>query len=277
MLEMGEVAKNRNIEDHLKDGYRIELLNVTYNPSASSDKKVLDNIEINIKPNQFVAIIGRNAAGKTSILKAISGELPFKHLTGKVKIQGQIIDQPVNRIIDGVGIVHQSEEVDLIKHLSVAQNIAIRQIFGRGHPEKFFSTSQKWARETRELLGSIIKFETPKLEDIVKNLSGGQKQMLSVAIAIHFEHKKNPCRLLLLDEHTSKLDSQNARKIMELTISEIKKHNITAVMITHRHQDALEYANRIIIVRGREKINDIQNTKDISLEQLTLLAEGDNH
>lgn len=258
-----------------RNGYEVSLHDVSYKYSELSDEKILDGISIKIKSGQFVGVIGSNAAGKSSFLKAIAGEL--KNIKGEVEIGGRIIDRPVNQLIDGVGIVHQFEACDLIENLSVAQNVAIRQILGGGHRSKVFSTNPEWTRKVSARLGRLGGFgiKPPDIEKIVKNLSGGQKQILNVIIAIHFEHEVNPCGLLLLDEHTSRLDHKNAERVMSFTAKEVQKYKITTIMVTHKYIDALNYADRILAIRDGKILRDIKEVKRLSLEDITTIVEGE--
>lgn len=246
-------------------GYQIDMKNVCYT-SRTHSHKVLNNISLTITQGSFVAVVGSNAAGKSSLLKAIAGELTLN--SGEVKIGGRVIDKPVNRKIDGVGIVHQDESTDLIEHVSVAQNIAIRQICCKGHPCKIWSNSEKWKRDISSKLASIKGFSPPDLDQKVKYLSGGVKQQLNVAIAIHLEHNNTPSRLLLLDEHTSKLDTTNASTIMDFTAYEIKSNGITALMVTHRLSDAIKYTDRILIMLNGTLAEDINNDGSITVQDL---------
>ncbi|MAT59741.1 MAG: hypothetical protein CMF23_17345 [Ignavibacteriae bacterium] len=253
-------------------GYRVELINVYYKATKFAKDYILKDISLDIEPGEFVSIIGSNAAGKSSILKAISGEINTS--SGSVKIGGRIITEPVNRLLDGVGIVHQYENVDLIDHLSIAQNIAIRQLLGGGHKEKVLSLSKKYMRELSSEIGRMDVLKPPDIENDVKILSGGRKQMLNVAIAIHFEHKKSPCGLLLLDEHTSRLDPQNAESVMNFTVSEVKKNNITTVMVTHRYTDAVNHSDRIIIIKDGIIARILKaGDSDFNVEKITEIIE----
>lgn len=251
-------------------GYRVELRNVTFAPDRHDGKPVLDNLSLNISPGEFVAIVGENGAGKSSLLAAIAGEL--SGIEGHVSIASQTIDKPVNQVVDGVGIVHQFDEYDLIPHLSVAENIAIRQLLGGGHPNRILAANSEWRRKTAAVLGSMADLGSENLDVLIRNLAGGKKQMLSVAIAMHLEHQQNPCRLILLDEHTSRLDHRNAKNVMRFTAEAIKDSSCTAVMVTHRYADAISYAHRIVVVKDG-KILEYSNGKNISVEKLAAFIE----
>lgn len=253
-------------------GFSVVIRDLSYYPSVLSRKPVLDGVNLHINGGEFVAIVGLNGAGKSSLLRAISGEIaPTK---GEVTVGGQRVSQPINRIIDRVGVVHQFDSPDLIDHLTVGQNIAIRQLLGGGHPNYVFATGGRWSREIATRLASEAKLQDYDLNELVLNLNGGRRQVLSVAIAIHFEHCENPCQLLLLDEHTSRLDHQNATSVMQYTADQAKAANATVVMVTHRYSDAMRFATRLLIMRDGRICVDMQSKDVDSVEDLVTKIEG---
>src|ERR1039458_9570824 len=260
-------------------GYAVELKDVSFQPSRFRVRRVLENISLSITPGEFVAIVGSNGAGKSTLLHGIAGELSLieggARIDGEVHIGQALINKPVNRIIDGVGIVHQFDDLDLILHLTVAQNIAIRQWLGsKSRPEV---GSDRWRCDMNAKLAAYAPNLGAGLDDIVGNLAGGVKQMLSVLIAAHLEHQKNPCRLLLLDEHTSRLDHKNAQIVMTYTENVIKECRLTAIMVTHRYPDALKYASRILVMRAGEIFKDIGKNElsSLSVEGLMQYVDGE--
>jgi len=253
-------------------GFAVSISDLSYYPSVLSSTPVLDGVTLEIGRGEFVAIIGLNGAGKSSLLRAISGEI--QGTKGEVRVGGQVVTQPINRVIDRVGVVHQFDSPDLIDHLTVAQNIAIRQMLGGGHPNRVFATSGKWSRAVATRLAAEAKLEDFDLNEVILNLNGGRRQILSVAIAVHFEHQKNPCQLLLLDEHTSRLDHQNAVKVMEYTAEQARGAEATVVMVTHRYSDALQYASRVLVMRAGQVAADLARAEIGSLDQLVALVEN---
>lgn len=250
-------------------GYAVTLSKVRYTPSPLSAQPVLNDVTIEIGAGEFVAVVGLNGAGKSSLLRAIVGEIQISE--GEVRVGGQRVSKPINRVIDGVGVVHQFDSPDLIEHLTVAQNISIRQLLGGGHPNRVLAGGNRWRRHVASRLADEAKLEDYDLDEIVLNLNGGRRQVLSVAIAVHFEHEENPCRLLLLDEHTSRLDHRNSVKVMDYTGEQALQAGATVLMITHRYADALRFSDRILVMeRGRVKrdllrkdIGDVPELKEV--------------
>lgn len=271
-MTWNEVDRSFGAETTSKNGYKVVLEDVCFRPSRDPNRYVLKHVTLALDPGEFVAIVGSNGAGKSTILKAITGEL--KITSGRVTVGGQRVTEPINRIIDGVGIVHQREAADLVGHLSIARNIAVRQLLGGGHPGKLLASSSAWRREVASILGSEVPAEDFDLNKTVSALSGGGKQMLSVAIAVHLEHRQNPCRLLILDEHTSRLDHVNAKKVMKYTADQIEKTGATALMVTHRYDDALRYGQKLIVIRDGIIVDVRTRGKIDSVDELSRLIEG---
>ncbi|MBF0516269.1 MAG: hypothetical protein HQK97_03985 [Nitrospirae bacterium] len=113
------------------------------------------------------------------------------------------------------------------------------------------------------------------VDQLVGYLSGGERQMLNVVIATHLEHENNPCKLILLDEHTSGLDHKNAFRVMSFTQKKIKETKTTAIMVTHRYSDAIEYSDRIVVM-GNGAIKDIyiKSDENWSVDKLTKAVEN---
>ena len=92
-----------------------------------------------------------------------------------------------------------------------------------------------------------------RMHTLVGNLSGGQRQALTLLMATIV-----PPKLLLLDEHTAALDPKAAAKIMKLTQEIVKKHHITCLMVTHQMQQALEVGDRTIMMNDGHIVIDIK-------------------
>jgi putative ABC transport system ATP-binding protein len=266
----------QNIQSSQGEGFGIEINSLSFRPFRDPGKDVLQDVNLSVRPGEFVAIVGPNGAGKSSILRAIAGEI--QPTSGVVSVGGQIVNRPINQIIDGVGIVHQIEDTDLIDHLTIAHNISIRQLLGGGHTKRFWAMSAGWKREIAMILGSHSAVARFDLNRMVGTLSGGEKQVLSIAIATHLEHRRNPCRLLLLDEHTSRLDPQNADVVMNYTREQVRSTRATTLMVTHRYKDAIVDTSRVIVVRNGKIAHDKRRgggSGEINtIEELSRLVEG---
>ena len=265
-----------------KSGFSINCKNVTYSPYGEPDRIILNGINFNVKPGEFVGIIGGNGAGKSTLLKAISGELEITK--GEITVGGRKINEPINKRIDGVGVVHQRDDDDLLHELSVAMNVAFRQANNRCHPNRVWACNSAYKATIQSKIADKINYSQGKslkepdfeicVDQVVGHMSGGERQMLNIVIATHFEHIRNPCKLLLLDEHTSGLDPIKASAVMHFTNKQIKDTGTTAMMITHRYVDAIQYCDRIILLEDgmikKEYNNDISK---LEVEELVKEVE----
>ena len=255
-------------------GFSVVITDLTYYPSVLSSKPVLENISLRVNAGEFVAVVGLNGAGKSSLLRAMAGEISPS--IGEVRVGGQLVSQPINRVIDRVGVVHQFDSPDLIEHLTVGQNIAVRQVLGGGHPNHVFAAGTKWSRNIATRLAAEAKLEDYDLNELILNLNGGRRQILSVAIAVHLEHHENPCQLLLLDEHTARLDHKNAVRVMDYTAAQAMASGATVVMVTHRYPDALSFATRLLVMRDGRVNADLRRDQFPTPDNLVKMVEAND-
>ena len=231
------------------------------------DHPILSIDSLDVEKGEVIAVVGPNGAGKSTLLNVVSGNLTRdlrRGLTGSISIGGQPVDKPVNQTIDGVGVVNQNDTDDLIHNLSVAQNIAIRQLLGGGHSPALFATPRSWKRNVAEKLGQFLENIDRDLNRKVGSFSGGERQLINVTIAIHLEHDSNPCNLLLLDEHTANLDYDFANDVMDFTSEQVQETGTTVLMVTHNFEEAIRIADRIVVMKGGSISGTLQNTKDNS-------------
>jgi putative ABC transport system ATP-binding protein len=153
-------------------------------------------------------------------------------------------------------------------------NVAFRQANNGCHPNLFWACDRKYRSKLAKTIGEIAPQLKSDMNKLVGHLSGGGRQMLNLVIAIHLEHEHNPCRLILLDEHTSKLDHTNSSQLMEFTNTQIKQAEATAIMVTHRYPDAIEYCDRIMVMGdGAIKEEFDKKTKWPTVDELALAVE----
>jgi putative ABC transport system ATP-binding protein len=238
--------------------YPVTIENLSFNPPSDSPKRVLNGVTFSVEPGEFVSLIGRNGHGKTSIIKAIAGELDYDYVTGRVMVGEGVVKGPVYQVASGVGIVHQFVQDDLIESLSIKKNIQIRQLFSNDRKSRLEATGKNWEANTNRRLSKFIgqgKDLKVGLRTLVEKLSGGQKQILNVLTALELEHTQDECHLLLLDEHLTGLDVVIQKRVMEL-INELivdkrtNKRKTTVIMVTHDLEVALNYSDTILIIKN---------------------------
>jgi len=201
----------------------LALENINY---SIGKNKLLKNINLNIEKGQLFSILGPSGAGKTTILRIITGAINSE--CGKVILDNKVInDVPMEK--RQIVMVHQSKQ--LFPHLTVLDNIQF------GMKMKKFSQSC-----VDEKIVELTEFFNMKLHlnKYPSQLSGGQQQMVALMRALAVEPK-----VLLLDEPFIGLDNNLKIYIRDFILKIHKKFNITIVMITHDKEDAFFMSDKI--------------------------------
>jgi spermidine/putrescine ABC transporter ATP-binding subunit len=206
-------------------------LEIRHLTKAYGDKVVLDDLELSARDGEFISLLGPSGCGKTTALRLIAGFLSPDD--GSIVLDGEEITAlPAYR--RNIGMVFQSYA--LFPHMSVGQNIAF------GLEQRRFSR-----REINSAVDEAL--EMVRLSGFgsrrPSELSGGQQQRVALARALVFKP-----RLLLLDESLSALDKK-LRLQMQLELRQIQKEvGITAVFVTHDHEEALTMSDRVAVMRN---------------------------
>lgn len=201
----------------------------------------LDDVTLNLRDNEFVAILGPSGSGKTTLLNIIGGL--DRYDSGNIIINGISTEQYKERDWDAyrnhtIGFVFQS--YNLIPHLTVLANVELSlTLSGISKSER-----TKRAKEALEKVG--LGDQTHKRPN---QLSGGQMQRVAIARAL----VNNP-DILLADEPTGALDSETSLQVMDL-LKEVAKDRLV-IMVTHNSELANRYATRIIRLRDGKVIDD---------------------
>lgn len=202
----------------------LKNLNKTY-----GDNKVLDNLSLNIKKNEFLTLLGPSGCGKTTTLKIIAG---FEHAdSGQLMFKNEDISNvpPYKRQVNTV-----FQKYALFPHMNIFENIAF------GLKLKKLPKDEIKAKVERMLeLVALKGFEKRKVD----SLSGGQQQRVAIARAL-----VNEPEILLLDEPLGALDLK-LRKEMQLELKKIQQEiGITFVFVTHDQEEALTMSDTIIVM-----------------------------
>jgi putative ABC transport system ATP-binding protein len=238
----------------------IELKNATKLIENGEDREViLDDVSLKIYSEDFITSLGGNGAGKSTLFNVISGSLSLT--SGSVFIKGVDVTKktPEKRAAD-ISRVFQDPKMGTAPRMTVAENLAIAALRGQKRSLRLRNIA-KYKADFATLAGQIGNGLENHLDTPTGNLSGGQRQALSLLMATIIEPN-----LLLLDEHTAALDPKTSVALMNLTDELVKRQNLTALMITHHMEDALKYGNRLIVMKDGKIVQDLAATEKAQMK-----------
>ena len=218
--------------------------------SYDSKNFALEGINLSIDRGTNYAIVGQSGSGKSTLLKLMNGMMiPSK---GTIKIdyvKPNMNNKKFKKMTHTIGYIPQS--LGLVKNISVIENILIgalpRLNAIQSLLKRFPESEIKEAKRIMSLVGLSGKEDRKAYM-----LSGGEKRRVAIARAL----MQKPT-ILLADEIVSELDHVTAREIMNLIADAQKRMNLTAIMVHHDIQLALEYANRVAVIKEGQKILEI--------------------
>jgi len=217
-------------------------LTVILGQDSCLEKCVLRNLNLRVLPGEFVVLIGGNGAGKSTLFKAITGEVPRE--SGEILLDGQDIAQLSLRLRSAfIANVSQDPRTATMEHLTLEENLSFAWMRGQARGLKPCKNKERriFFQERLKLVNQNLEH---RLEEQVRNLSGGQRQALSLIMATLRDSK-----ILLLDEITAALDPAMADLVMELTAGIVRRQGRSALLITHNMDYALRYGDRTLVLR----------------------------
>ncbi|NLD59966.1 MAG: sugar ABC transporter ATP-binding protein [Clostridiales bacterium] len=198
--------------------------------------KVLDDVRLDVRAGEVLALMGENGAGKSTLIKIITGVVKadagdITYMDEPLKIQ-----HPVEIYAKNIGIVHQ--EFNLLPDLSVAQNmfIAREPMLGMGIVDEARLTRK--AREIMEGLNIPIDVERK-----VAHLSVAEQQLVEIAKALSYD-----CKLLILDEPTAALAEKETEMLFRV-VNSLKAQGVAIIFVSHRMSDIWRIVDRVTVLR----------------------------
>ena len=236
----------------------------TFNPGTINEKKALREIDLHLKPGDFVTVIGGNGAGKSTMLNAVAGVWPVD--SGSIVIDGvNVTGLQEHQRAQYIGRVFQDPMTGTAPNMQIIENLALAARRGKKRGLRWGVTKAE-----REEFGEKLKILDLGLEERMTSkvglLSGGQRQALTLLMASLQKPK-----LLLLDEHTAALDPATAAKVLELSDKIVRENNLTAMMITHNMKDAIEHGSRLIMMNEGKIIFDVEGEAKKKLTKKDLM------
>jgi simple sugar transport system ATP-binding protein len=222
----------------------------------------LDNCSMVVRPGEVVALAGDNGAGKTTMIKAISGVYPPS--SGEILIEGKPVtfSSPQEARARGIETIYQ--DLALADNLSIGANIYL----GREPMRRAFGflpvLDRKKMADAAEKTMAMLDFHVKRLDAPVSNFSGGQRQAVAIGRAVFWNAK-----ILIMDEPTAALGVPEQRKVISL-IKSLKAQGRGVIFISHNLQDIFAVADRIVVLRrgivaGERMISETSHDEVVKL------------
>ena len=222
--------------------------------------RVLDRINLDVKPGTVMGLMGENGAGKSTMMKCLFGT--YQKDEGKIFLEGKEVNfsGPKDALENGIAMVHQ--ELNQCLERNVIDNLFL----GR-YPRNSMGVVDegKMKREASELfrkLGMTVDLTQP-----MRNMSVSQRQMCEIAKAISYHS-----RVIVLDEPTSSLTVQEVDKLFEM-MRMLKKQGISLVYISHKMDEIFEICDEISVLRDGNLVMT-KNSKDTDMNELIAAMVG---
>ncbi|MER9234149.1 ATP-binding cassette domain-containing protein [Mesorhizobium sp. M0622] len=225
--------------------------------------RALSDVSFSIEPGEVAGLMGDNGAGKSTMVKLISGNFPPTE--GQIRVGGKAchFHKPLDARAEGIEVVYQ--DLALADNLTAAQNVFLGRELKKGVWPFRILDKQAMIDRSAELFGELKSETRPR--DLVKKMSGGQRQ----AIAISRTRLSN-ARLVIMDEPTAAISVRQVAEVLEL-IRRMKAGGVAVILISHRMPDVFAVCDRIVVLRRGTKVAD-KPTVQTSPEEITGLITG---
>ena len=228
----------------------------------------LDHCDFDLMPGEILAVIGDNGAGKSSLIKVLSGAVVPD--AGEVTLEGETVHftSPIQARDAGIETVYQT--LAMSPALSIADNMFMgRELRKPGFRGRWLRQLDRRRMEklAREKLSELGLMTIQNINQAVETLSGGQRQGVAVARAAAFGSK-----VIILDEPTAALGVKESRRVLEL-ILDVKSRGIPIILISHNMPHVFEVADRIHIHRLGRRLCVI-DPKDCTMSDAVAYMTG---
>ncbi len=236
--------------------YLLEMKNITKTfPGVTA----LDNVDFHLKKGEVHALLGENGAGKSTLMKVLNGIQ--ERDSGKIFLRGQELRFNNTKEAQNAGLAIIHQELELIPHLNVAENIFL----GREEKKGFLIDYNSLYKKTEDVLDMLGVNIDPRAKIVDLNI--GNQQMVEIAKAVSQE-----AEILVMDEPTSSLTNQEIEILFSL-IRRLKKQDISIVYISHRLEEVFEICDRVTVLRDGQFVDEVK-TEDTDEDHLIKMMVG---
>jgi D-xylose transport system ATP-binding protein len=224
--------------------------------------RAVDGVSVDLYPGEVVALVGGNGAGKSTLMHTLAGAHPAD--SGQISVNGEAvtIHNPRDARRHGIEVIYQ--KLALADNIDAAGNVFLgRELRTRTGALDDMAMASATAKVMKRLNPRFTNLKTP-----VRSLSGGQRQSVAIARAVHFD-----ARILIMDEPTAALGPAETGQVHEL-IAQLKSEGIGIFLISHDIHDVFDLADRISVMLTGRLVGTVHKDDVSKDEVLAMIIMG---
>lgn len=227
--------------------------------------QALQGVDFSLYPGEVVGLVGDNGAGKSTLIKIIAGV--YQPDAGTIRVDGSLVTLRNPRDAMALGIATVYQNLALVDQRDVAANIFLGRELVRG----LVLDRSRMLNESAQVLQDL-RIDIPSAQTPVGLLSGGQRQAVAIARAIH---QGGGTRLVIMDEPVAALGIEESRKVLRL-ITRLKAQGRAVIVISHNLEHVFSVADHIVVLR-RGRLVGVRRKAETSADEIVRLIVGAEH
>jgi D-xylose transport system ATP-binding protein len=227
--------------------------------------QALQDVDLDIFLGEVHALVGDNAAGKSTLVKTLAGAVPKD--AGTITFDGRLVEIKEPRDAKALGIETVYQDLALADNLNVSANVFLGREVTRRGPFAWFLDNRRMDDESRKLLNKL-KINIPNIRQQVRFMSGGQRQSIALARCVCFN-----ARVVILDEPTAALGVEETRKVYAL-IRDMREHGLAVLLISHNLNHVFEHCDRITVLKTGRLVGSRRVDETSQDEVLRMIISG---
>lgn len=230
--------------------------------------RALIDVDLELYPDEILAIVGDNGAGKSTLIKVLTGV--YRADAGETFLNGEPANIKSRQDSLDAGIATVYQNLGLVDTLSAAPNIFLGDEPKRKIAGLSFIDNKKMRADAQEILRNKVGVQLPDPDEPLRNYSGGQRQAVAIARAV----RANDIHVLVMDEPTAALGPEETRNTLEL-IKTVKGRGTPIILISHNLDHVFSVADRVQVMRGGKRAGVVEVAKSNKQEVLGLIVGSD--
>ena len=227
----------------------------------------LNDVSLELREGEVLALVGDNAAGKSTIVKILAGVYDVDQ--GEIYFKEECVQIKETNDARKLGIETIYQNLALLDNLDIPSNIFVgREILKKGLRLLGVLDHQAMNQKSKSLLNN---FDT-KIEDVnekVRNLSGGQRQMVALSRSVEFK-----AQVVIMDEPTAALGVRESKKVYEF-IHKLKEVKISVIIVSHNINEVYEIADRFIVLKTGKLVGVVRKDESKIDDIITMIVSGE--